>query len=122
MRTSYQRLRVWKKSMDLVKQIHRVAGRLPEAEAHNLTAGLRRSVVAVPTNIAEGRSRLSSRDRRFHLGLARAALFEVSTQVDVAVALEYLLESDLELVRERIKETGWLLDRLIRSTNDRHDN
>ena len=122
MHTTYKRLRVWKKSIQLVKQIHALAGQLPGAERDNLTPRLRRAAVAIPTSIAEGRSRLSGRECRYHLGIARGALFELGTQLDLAVQLDYTTEPAAEPLRERLREVDFLLDRLIRSSTDRHDN
>lgn len=122
MHTTYKRLRVWKKSMQLVKQIHQLAGALPAAESDNLTPRLRRAAIAIPTHIAEGRSRLTARECRYHLGMSRAALFELGTQVDLAVQLDYTDETGVEPLRDRLREVAFLLDRLIRSSNGRQDN
>ena len=122
MHTTYKSLRVWKKSMQLVKQIHQLTGDLPGAEADNLTPRLRRAAVAIPTGIAEGRSRLTARECRYHLGIARASLFELGTQLDLAVELDYATEPGVEPLRDRLREVGFLLDRLIRSSNGRQDN
>jgi len=122
MHTTYKSLRVWKKSMQLVKQIHQLTGVLPKEESDNLAPRMRRAAVAIPTNIAEGRSRLTARECRYHLGIARGALFEIGTQLDMAVQLDYTTEPDAELLRERLREVGFLLDRLIRSSNGRQDN
>jgi four helix bundle protein len=122
MHTTYKSLRVWKKSMQLVKQIYQLASQLPKTEADNLTPRMRRAAVAIPTSIAEGRSRLAARECRFHLGIARGALFELGTQLDLAVHLDYATESAVEPLRERLREVGFLLDRLIRSSNGRQDN
>jgi four helix bundle protein len=122
MHTTYKRLRAWKKSIQLVKQIHQLTGALPGSESDNLVPRLRRAAVAIPTSIAEGRSRLSARECRFHLGIARGALFELGTQIDLAVALDLATEASIEPLRDRLREVDFLLDRLIRSSTDRHDN
>ena len=57
----YQDLRVWQKSIELVKEIYLLVEKLPSKENYVLSDQMRRAVISIPSNIAEGSGR-SSRD------------------------------------------------------------
>ena len=58
----YQELEVWKKSIELVKTIYQVTEKFPQKEQFGLVSQIRRAVVSIPSNIAEGSARYSNRD------------------------------------------------------------
>jgi four helix bundle protein len=81
---SYRELVAWQKAMLLVTQIYRATKTFPVEERYGLTNQLRRAAVSVPSNIAEGQGRFSSRDFHRFLGTARGSLVEIETQVEIA--------------------------------------
>ena len=85
---SYRDLDVWQLAMDIVVGIYRVTRAFPAEEKFGLVAQLRRAVVAIPSNIAEGHSRLGAGEFRRFVSIARGSAAEVETQIAVAVALE----------------------------------
>ena len=87
--TSYRDLDVWQLGMDIVVEIYRVTGGFPSAEKFGLTAQLRRAAVGIPSNIAEGHSRLGGAEFRRFVSIARGSVAEVQTQLAVAVALDF---------------------------------
>ena len=87
---SFRELLVWQRGMDLVVSVYQASGRFPKAEMFGLTAQVRRSVISVPSNIAEGHTRESTKEFLNHLPMAQASLAEVQTQVEIAGRLEYL--------------------------------
>lgn len=58
----YRELKVWQKSIDLVVEVYRIAKALPKEELYALSSQMRRAVISVPSNIAEGSGRKSTRD------------------------------------------------------------
>ena len=86
---SYRELVAWQKAMLLVTEIYRATKTFPIEERYGLTNQLRRAAVSVPSNIAEGQARFSSRDFHRFLGIARGSL-EIETQVEIAKSLGYL--------------------------------
>ena len=89
---SYRDLVAWNKAMELVTEIYRVTNNFPKEELFGLMSQLRRAAVSIPSNIAEGKGRLSKGEFRQFLGNARGSLAEVETQILIAQNLSYLDE------------------------------
>jgi four helix bundle protein len=89
---SYKDLIVWQKAMDLVYEVYQISRSFPKEEQYALTNQLRRAVISVPSNIAEGRSRYSSAEFRNFLSIAHGSLAEVETQILLAIRLNYTNE------------------------------
>lgn len=80
----HQQLDVWQDGIVLVESIYRLSAALPAEERYGLCSQLRRAAVAVPTNIAEGAARRSTRDYLRFLDIARSSLVEIETLIVVA--------------------------------------
>ena len=76
--------------MDLVEAVYRVSSTFPRAEIYGLTSQIRRAAVSVPSNIAEGHTRESTKEYLNHLSIAQASLAEVGTQLEIAKRLGYI--------------------------------
>ena len=76
---NYKELIVWQKSMDLVAEIYKLVKFLPKEETYALSDQMRRAVVSIPSNIAEGYGRNSTRDYVKFLKTARGSCFELET-------------------------------------------
>jgi four helix bundle protein len=87
---SYRDLRVWQASMDLVEEVYRLTLEFPKAELFNLTTGIRRAAITIPTRIAEGHASEQLRDYLFGLDGAQKSLATLQTQIEVAGRLGYL--------------------------------
>ena len=87
---SFRELEVWKKSMEFTEHVYRAVRDFPQEERYGLGDQLRRAVVSIPSNIAEGRGRDTAKDFSHFLTLARGSLNEVSTQLELACRLGYL--------------------------------
>ncbi|MBQ9465484.1 MAG: four helix bundle protein [Muribaculaceae bacterium] len=95
MRSSeFRRLQVWQKSMDLTVRIYALAKTLPIEERFALADQMRRAVISIPSNIAEGYGRQSDKEYMNFLSVARGSLFELSTQVEICERLKYI-DADL---------------------------
>jgi len=93
---SYRDLEVWQRGIDLVEQTDEVTERFPAEEKYGLTAQLRRAVVSISSNIAEGWG-YSSRKQYVHfLEQARRSLLEVEPQLIIAERLECIPRSTLK--------------------------
>lgn len=86
----YRELIVWQKAMDLVELVYQATDSFPAKEVYGLTAQIRRAAVSIPSNIAEGQGRYSTRDFLHFLSIARGSLKEVETQVLIAERLGYM--------------------------------
>src|SRR5258707_7778544 len=92
---SYRDLIVWQKAIAMVTDIYRATQNFPRQETYGLTSQIRRSAVSVASNIAEGQGRLSRREIRQFLGVARGSLVEMENQVVIAEKLGYLSKGEV---------------------------
>jgi len=117
---SYRDLIVWQKAMDFAVHVYAVLGTFPAEERFGLCDQLRRAVVSIPSNIAEGRGRDTTKDYSHFLTLARGSLNEVATQLELATRLGYLkpgigLYEESEEIRKMLNA---MIRRLRQSSNE----
>ncbi|MFA6294424.1 MAG: four helix bundle protein [Victivallales bacterium] len=86
-------LDVWKKSIDLVEYLYKLTKEFPKEEAYSLTSQIRRSVVSIPSNIAEGAARNSKKEYVQFLYIALGSAAELETQLIISARLGYLNSS-----------------------------
>ncbi len=113
--SSYRDLMVWQRSMDLVEGVYTTTRTWPKEELYGLTAQVRRAAVSVPSNIAEGQGRSSTKEFLHHLSISRGSLLEVETQLIVAQRLGYLSLQTAERLLDYSAEVSRLLSGLMRS-------
>jgi len=112
---TYRDLTVWQKAMDLVTEIYSLTKTFSDDERFGLTSQLRRSLVSIPSNIAEGYGRDHRGDYLRFLSIANGSLKEAETQVILANRLEYITREQSRQVWELMQVVGKLLNGLIRS-------
>lgn len=114
---SYRNLIVWQKAKQLVKLVYAEVKRLPAEERYALGDQIRRAVVSIPSNIAEGAGRVSNRDYGHFLSIARGSLYETINQLEIAQDLGYAtLTSEIEILAT---EVGRMLTTLMKKYNHR---
>lgn len=111
----HKKLKVWQKAIELVTEIYKVTEGFPSKEGFGLTAQMRRAAISVPSNIAEGLTRKTSKDKLHFLNIAQASLSEIDTQIEIGLRLEYLDQLLYERMEERLMEVQMLLSGLSRS-------
>jgi four helix bundle protein len=87
---SYCDLEVWRLGLDLVETIYRCTSEFPISEIYGLAAQMRRAAVSIPSNIAEGQARSSSKEFLHFLSYSLGSLAELETQLELASRLGYL--------------------------------
>lgn len=88
----YSELIAWQKAMDVVVGVYSLTEQFPQREVYGLSSQLRRAAVSVPSNIAEGQGRATTRDFVHFLHIARGSMQEVETQVILAGRLGFIDE------------------------------
>ena len=86
----YTELDVWKESRVLVKDIYSITKSFPKEETYGLINQLRRCAVSIPSNIAEGCGRRTAADTIQFLHISRGSLYELETQLYIALDLNYI--------------------------------
>ncbi len=112
---SYRDLVAWRKVMNLVTEIYKTTLTFPPYELYGLSKQLRRAAVSVPSNIAEGQARFSSKEFHHFLSLARGSLAEIETQLMIAQNLGYLRPEQNGVLLGEAAELGRILNGLIAS-------
>ncbi|MDB5902695.1 MAG: four helix bundle protein, partial [Betaproteobacteria bacterium] len=90
MKRNHRDLHAWQQAIELVAAIYALTSRFPDSERYGLTSQMRRAAVSVPSNIAEGAARASTRDLIRFLNIAAGSLSELDTLVAVAKKLGYV--------------------------------
>ena len=110
----YKNLDVYKESKNLVKMVYGLIEKFPKVETYALCDQLRRSVISVPSNIAEGSGRTSAKDQAHFFEMAFGSLMEVSCQMDIACDLGYIEQLELTQVEEQAHRIAAMLSGLRR--------
>ena len=118
--THYKDLIVWQKAMDLVCLTYEATKPFPREELYGLTNQIRRAVVSVPSNIAEGQARKSTAEFRHFLSIARGSMAEVETQLIIAMRLNYLQDSQVREVMLAHEEVSKMLSAMMAKLATRH--
>lgn len=113
MSDSYRDLLVWQKAMALATDVYAALEAFPARERYGLVNQLGRAVVAVPSDIAEGKGRISKKEFLQLLARARGSLFEVLTQLELSRNLKFLPEDTFEDLFAKGSEVGRLLSALM---------
>lgn len=110
---SFRDLIVWQKSMDLVTVIYQLTKSFTKDELYSLTQQLKRCAISVPSNIAEGSSKRSTREYIRFLNISYSSLCELETQCEIALRLDYVGEEQLHDIDNYTKEIGKMLNSLM---------
>lgn len=111
---TYKELKVWQKAMDLTVEIYRLVSLLPKSETYALSDQMRRAAVSIPSNIAEGYGRNSTKEFIQFLAIARGSQLELETQVQICQRLEYFSDDEIDLVLHLCTEINKMLNALIK--------
>lgn len=116
---SYRDLIAWQRAMDFVTSVYQATAKFPRDEIYGLASQLRRSAVSIPSNIAEGHGRQTTRDFINFLSIAYGSLNEAQTQVLIANRLGYLNSDECRELESRSSEVGRLINGLSRSLSEK---
>lgn len=109
---SYRDLLVWQKALGLVKDVYVLTRGFPDSEKFGLANQLRRAVVSVPSNIAEGQARQHTKELKQFLYVARGSLAEVDTQLTIAAELGFTDREAQGSIREKLDEVRRMINGL----------
>lgn len=116
---TYRNLSTYIAAKGLVRDIYQVINNFPIEERYALCDQLRRAVISVPSNIAEGLSRTSEKEQLHFLEIAYGSLMEVQCQIDIATDLNYMTNIQFEILNKQIENLAKMLTGLqnIRKKN-----
>jgi four helix bundle protein len=111
----HKKLDLWKKAIEFVVLIYGITKSFPREEEFGLKSQLRRAAVSIPSNISEGLTRRSKKDKLHFLNIAQASLSEIDAQLDISEKLTYLSTELVEETGQLQTDVEKLLSGLIRS-------
>lgn len=112
---NYRKMIVRQKAMNLTEAVYVATRKLPPAELYALSAQIRRSVVSIPSNIAEGAGRNTDNDLRHFMTVARGSATELETQLMICEMLNYLNSNDVAPLLKMLDEIRRMLSALIKN-------
>ena len=117
MREAYQfeNLEAWKKAKELALAVYQLIAKFPQHEQYALSSQIRRAVIFIPSNIAEGTGRASMKEKNHFLEIAFGSLTETYCQLLIATELGYITDDDLKTVKPIFKEVSRLMSGLRNS-------
>jgi four helix bundle protein len=118
---SYRDLRVWQEGIQLTTSIYRLTDSFPQREQYGLVSQLRRCAVSIPSNIAEGHARLSTREYLRHVAIALGSAAELETQLYIARELSYASADSIADTLAQADQLGKQLRSLTKSLKARID-
>lgn len=112
---SFEKLNVWQEAKKLVVDVYQLLDCFPKFEKYALCDQIRRAIVSVPSNIAEGCGRVSIREQVHFLEIAYGSLLEAFNQLLIAIELNYITEKSVEEIKPTIDAVAKMLNGLRNS-------
>ena len=116
----FKDLFLWQRAMDLVVEVYDLVKKLPKEELFALSDHIRRAVISIPSNIAEGQGRNSSKEFIHFLSIAKGSKAELETQLLLCVRINYLKELEIEKAMSLVEEVGKMLHSLQKRLTTNH--
>lgn len=116
----YRELEIWHESVALIKAVYVLADKMPKSEEYNLKSQLKRAVVSVSLNIAEGKNRKTAKDFCHFLVISLGSLAEVDAIIAICVELSYFehnpsLEEQISCLGRRINAFRSKIENSVKS-------
>ena len=118
---SYRDLTVWQLAMQLTEDVYRITSTFPNKEIYALTNQLQRAAVSIPSNLAEGHARSSTKDYLRFISIAMGSLAELETQIELSKRLGYIDQSKLGEMLAKADELGRMLQSLRKALKSKLD-
>ena len=110
---SHKNLEVYKIALQLVKEVYAITKTFPKEEQYVLVSQLRRAVISICSNIAEGAARKTKPDRRRFYEISRSSLVEVDTQIEAALILNYTAKEQIKNIESYLESVFKMLSKMI---------
>jgi four helix bundle protein len=112
-RLNHKDLILWQKSMNLAVRVYNLSHRLPRNETFGLVSQIRRAGSSIPSNIAEGSARKSTREFVHFLHIARGSMAELETHLMLAQRIGYLTADEVAETQTAMDEVGRILNSVL---------
>lgn len=117
--STFRNLLIWQKAMTLVTDCYLLTKDFPKEEQFGLTSQIRRSVISIPSNIAEGYGRDGNKDYLKFLNISLSSLFEFQTQIEISLNIQYITQNQFNSIYEQTRELERMLVSFIKKIQER---
>ncbi|QCR24338.1 four helix bundle protein [Pontibacter sp. SGAir0037] len=107
---NFKELIIWKEAMELAKAVYKATSTFPANEKFGLTSQVNRSVVSIPSNIAEGAGRGSDKEFNHFLSIALGSAFELETQLLLAQSFGFIGNDKLNELLAQLRKIQRMID------------
>ena len=111
---NFKDLKIWQKGIELAKEIYQITQSFPSAEKYGIVSQMRRAVVSIPSNIAEGFMRRHNKEYKQFLYIALGSLAELETQIILSEQLRFLENGQSKNIQANIDELNRMTTGLIK--------
>ena len=101
---SFEKLEVWQNSREFVLTIYKLTNNFPSSEIYGITSQIKRSSSSIATNIAEGTSRNTNKDKAHFLTISYSSATETLNHLIISKDLDYITEEEYLLCREKLEK------------------
>ena len=119
---NYKELVVWQKSMKLANEVHNLLKKLPKEEVYTLGSQMRRAMISIPSNIAEGQDRNSTKEYIHFLSISRGSKSELETQLLLCIDFKYISYEEAKQALSLTNEIGKMLNTMINTLTEKLNN
>ena len=110
---AHKNLEVYKISLGLMREVYQLTRKFPKEEQFVLVAQLRRAVISVCSNLAEGSARFSKSEKKRFYEISRSSLVEVDTQFEISLVLEYLQRNEIQKLEGYLESVFKMMSKMI---------
>ncbi|HEX4875226.1 MAG TPA: four helix bundle protein [Chitinophagaceae bacterium] len=110
---AHKKLEVYQMALNLAKEVYSATKSFPKEEQFVLVSQLRRAVISVCSNLAEGSARYSKSEKKRFYEISRSSLVEVDTQIEISLVLEYLQKQEINKLEDYLESVFKMLSKMI---------
>ena len=111
---TYRDLDIWKKGVEIVKEIYKITDRLPKHEIYCLSNQMRKAAISIPSNAAEGFKRYHNKEYKQFLYITLGSCAELETQLTIAKELDYIHQNEEKELLQNLDHLGRMITNLIK--------
>ncbi len=119
---AHKSMEIYAIGKDLVSAIYELTEKYPKEEKYGLVSQLRRAVISICSNLAEGSSRFSKAERKRFYEIARGSVVEIDTQLDISVLLGYTTKEALVGIEPKLESVFKMLSKMITTLSTNSNN
>lgn len=99
---NFRKLKIWKHSIELSTDVYELTKKYPKSEMYGLTSQIRRSVISISSNIAEGAGRQSQKEFIQFLNIAKGSCYELETQLLISQNLNFIMKDEYQNLEDKL--------------------